>query len=830
MTRIWRLLVVVSLGVLLVACGAKAWEQDPMVLAAKRACKDVGEVDRYACIERHAAEGLSPDVCRLLGIAVDDACLQSVYEAAGDPTICDRLYLEGVRPTCRAYYASRTVTPTAANSPTLAPLPTATPTATLSFPVITSPSLTATPAPTTVTTTLGWHDIDILFSYNHDGATELWTIDPASGAVQQQIRPEQTVLDPALSPSGEAIAYVRVTGDYGGVVSELWLMDKDGANPRPLYVPPAGQSVLSHPAWQPDGQELYVIQTGYEGSDTLLRIPANGREPTPIRTDCLDFALSPTGEWLVSVSLGRQLTISGRDGTRLRDIEPQGAAFTDYYSLAVSPDGNLLAFQATEAAGEDTWNLYVMDWRGRDVRRLTDLKGFHPFTSSSGEVNGLAWTADGAHLLYSVNGHAEQSGIWLIDVDDRQTRRLFAWQEGEWAAVRGPWFEQTGTPPSLSGEQAQALLDDYSQTLSSGQIGHEGFYSEAMLGLINERRAYYQEFHQVALHSSLLGISSRYELDSVAPDAVEDGLYHIQAVEMVTTTGRYREPTPGEYTSTRAALWALARTDHPAVQQALQEYITREMARYLARVNTASNYDTVWIVRHQLLIRAGESGSTIMEDTFDDKASDNTEGFDVVNWVDGRFVRHKPDWTGFPDYVMYHEPLEKVEALGRSLLQDKTRTYGGTPAPDPHPGWLTYTHATYGFSFRYPPDWTVVSQPDVPNLVRLRYREPAVLELTVGFRWSGEEAPIQRAGFGAGEIEAQGTVRFLGRELPRQVLIYEGRVKAILYSNAQEIDVDGLIFTLSLDDRNSDYDAAQIEPEMQAIVDEIVESFLLSSD
>jgi hypothetical protein len=114
--------------------------------------------------------------------------------------------------------------------------------------------------------------------------------------------------------------------------------------------------------------------------------------------------------------------------------------------------------------------------------------------------------------------------------------------------------------------------------------------------------------------------------------------------------------------------------------------------------------------------------------------------------------------------------------------------------------------------------------------VRLRYREPAVLELTVGFRWSGEEAPIQRAGFGAGEIEAQGTVRFLGRELPRQVLIYEGRVKAILYSNAQEIDVDGLIFTLSLDDRNSDYDAAQIEPEMQAIVDEIVESFLLSSD
>ena len=72
MARIWRLLVVVSLGVLLVACGAKAWEQDPMVQAARRACKDVSEVEHYACIEHHAVKDLNPDICHLLGIAVDD--------------------------------------------------------------------------------------------------------------------------------------------------------------------------------------------------------------------------------------------------------------------------------------------------------------------------------------------------------------------------------------------------------------------------------------------------------------------------------------------------------------------------------------------------------------------------------------------------------------------------------------------------------------------------------------------------------------------------------------------------------------------------------------
>ena len=49
-------------------------------------------------------ETLNPNICGLAGIFVDDACLQSVWEAAGDPSICNRLYLAGTRPTCRAWY------------------------------------------------------------------------------------------------------------------------------------------------------------------------------------------------------------------------------------------------------------------------------------------------------------------------------------------------------------------------------------------------------------------------------------------------------------------------------------------------------------------------------------------------------------------------------------------------------------------------------------------------------------------------------------------------------------------------------------------------------
>ncbi len=86
------------------ACAPKPWEQDPEVEAAKRACQGLPEPERYTCIEDRAVGTLNPDVCRLASKWIDDMCLQSVYQAADDPAICARLYLKGVRPTCRDYY------------------------------------------------------------------------------------------------------------------------------------------------------------------------------------------------------------------------------------------------------------------------------------------------------------------------------------------------------------------------------------------------------------------------------------------------------------------------------------------------------------------------------------------------------------------------------------------------------------------------------------------------------------------------------------------------------------------------------------------------------
>lgn len=101
-----RLTLTLSILLMLpVACGVPSWKWDPEVQTARRACTGIEE-EQYACVERHAVERLNPDICRLAGKWIDDMCLQAVYQAASDPAICERLYLKGVRPTCRAYYAS----------------------------------------------------------------------------------------------------------------------------------------------------------------------------------------------------------------------------------------------------------------------------------------------------------------------------------------------------------------------------------------------------------------------------------------------------------------------------------------------------------------------------------------------------------------------------------------------------------------------------------------------------------------------------------------------------------------------------------------------------
>jgi Tol biopolymer transport system component len=143
-----------------------------------------------------------------------------------------------------------------------------------------------------------------------------------------------------------------------------------------------------------------------------------------------------------------------------------------------------------------------------------------------------------------------------------------------------------------------------------------------------------------------------------------------------------------------------------------------------------------------------------------------------------------------------------------------------------YPGWLRYANSAYGFSFSYPPDWTLEEGPHVITLRRLPMNRPV---LNIGFRRSAEDVGIQHPNAVTGTRQPAGTVIFLGKEIPRELVVEEDREKAVLYNRGAEIRTnDGLYFTLTLVDVGSG--PAALTEEAQMAADRMARSFRLLAE
>jgi len=147
-----------------------------------------------------------------------------------------------------------------------------------------------------------------------------------------------------------------------------------------------------------------------------------------------------------------------------------------------------------------------------------------------------------------------------------------------------------------------------------------------------------------------------------------------------------------------------------------------------------------------------------------------------------------------------------------------TPTEEATPADDegPYAGWARYENAAYGFAFRYPATWTLEEE---AHLVLLRQ---GPLLLAISYKRAGEEVQPPWSGMPAGEVERRGTMAFMGQEIAKSALVYEGRVKVLTYS-AKSGEV---AFVLRLEDvESADYGAIALSEALEQEADRIVGSF-----
>ncbi|MFZ0547417.1 MAG: PsbP-related protein [Candidatus Promineifilaceae bacterium] len=155
-----------------------------------------------------------------------------------------------------------------------------------------------------------------------------------------------------------------------------------------------------------------------------------------------------------------------------------------------------------------------------------------------------------------------------------------------------------------------------------------------------------------------------------------------------------------------------------------------------------------------------------------------------------------------------------------------THTLEPIVSPTPiHEEWLKYENNVYGFSFYYPTDWTPI---ELQNKVAVAVQGLSI-SLKIGVRQITEDVQLVRTGVPAGDLVMRGTVTFLGQALVKNVLVYQGKDKAVLYNSAGEIEVNDLVFVISLESNRFDYESIQIPETIQEQADQILESFELTN-
>lgn len=149
--------------------------------------------------------------------------------------------------------------------------------------------------------------------------------------------------------------------------------------------------------------------------------------------------------------------------------------------------------------------------------------------------------------------------------------------------------------------------------------------------------------------------------------------------------------------------------------------------------------------------------------------------------------------------------------------------------------WATYINDQYGFSFRYPADWTlkeITGSVDTMSghAVHLLHPTDPTVRLIIAFKRADEDRQITPTGMGGGELVSRGSVSLLGQPVERIVRVELDKDMTVYYGWPRSAATGGdLAFWLALDCACSAGDPAVtgLTPELEQIADAIVESIAL---
>jgi len=215
-----------------------------------------------------------------------------------------------------------------------------------------------------------------------------------NGQRRQFTSAEGSDTGPAFSPDGASVAFLRIEDGRG----ECLVAPVDGGEARKIADCAAQfDPALPAVAWTPDGKSLVVSAAEENGPAALALVPVAGGAPA-------------------------------------RLTEPPAGAQGDS-TPAVSPNGQTIAF--VRAVNSDGADIYACDLSGHNQQRIT---------FDNQPIRGLAWTAEGSHLVYG--GYRMGNWrLWRLPANGGTPRDLgFANKSAQFPAVAAASLAYTLNP------------------------------------------------------------------------------------------------------------------------------------------------------------------------------------------------------------------------------------------------------------------------------------------------------------------------------------------------------------------------------------------------
>jgi TolB protein len=230
------------------------------------------------------------------------------------------------------------------------------------------------------------------------------SLSPVASA--QQLAPKGTA-----GPNGKIVFESDQSGDAG--VNDVYTMDADGRHQTRLTTDAAHDG---SPVWSPDGTKIAFTSTRRGVGFEIYLMNADGSNQRPLRADQPVYTTSPF-EWSPDGTRLAYVNNADKNAYVIEAFEADGSDSTDApwslsdakltgssdIEVSWSPDGSRLAVRNSQACGGCS-DLYIVNADGSGRSQLTSAAGF--------ETN-ARWSPDGSKIAYI--GDRGTVGLYVIN-------------------------------------------------------------------------------------------------------------------------------------------------------------------------------------------------------------------------------------------------------------------------------------------------------------------------------------------------------------------------------------------------------------------------------